>query len=260
MTSFKSVLRNPVARLRRALGEPAVAAPAQVPAANAPLAPPDAQTGLQWFHSHAFPQGDGVTGVKPLYCVQTEAEVVFKHPVAGKSVLDVGAWDGFFSFEAERRGASRVLATDHFCWSGPGWGTKAGFDYAHGRFGSKVESQDIDVLDISPQTVGRFDVVMMLGVFYHLKDPLRGVEAVASVADEMVIVETETVLDDFDEPVMRYYLGNEMAGDPTNYWAPNKRCLEQMFREFGFSRFEFTDNPFVPQSRERGRLFMHAWR
>ena len=42
-------------------------------------------------------------------------------------MLDIGAWDGFFSFEAERRGASRVLATDHFCWSGEGWGTKAGF-------------------------------------------------------------------------------------------------------------------------------------
>ena len=201
-----------------------------------------------------------MSGVKPLYCVQTEAELVFKYPIAGKSVLDVGAWDGFFSFEAEKRGASRVLATDHFCWSGPGWGTKAGFDYAHARFQSKVDSQDIDVLGISAETVGRFDVVMMLGVLYHLKDPLRGVEAVASVANEMVIVETETVLDDFDEPVMRYYLGAEMAGDPTNYWAPNKLCLERMFREFGFTRFEFTPNPFVHQSQKRGRLFMHAWR
>src|ERR1051326_1573020 len=50
----------------------------------------------------------------------------------GLSVLDIGAWDGFFSFEAERRGAKRVLATDHFCWSGPGWGTKDGFDFIHG--------------------------------------------------------------------------------------------------------------------------------
>ena len=67
-------------------------------------------------------------------------------------------------------------------------------------------------------------------------------------------------LDELDEPVMRYYLGSEMAGDSTNYWAPNKLCLERMFREFGFTRFEFTPNPFVEQTSKRGRLFMHAWR
>lgn len=255
LSLIKSALRGAVAP---AVTPDDAAAPVGVPA---PVAcAPNPAPGVSWFHSHAFPNGEVAEGVKPLHCVQTEADIVFKHPVAGRSVLDVGAWDGFFSFEAERRGASSVLATDHFCWSGPGWGSKAGFDFAHSRFDSKVASKDIDVLDLSPETVGRFDVVMFLGVIYHLKDPLRGIEAVASVASDMVVVETETVFDELDEPVMRYYLGTEMAGDPTNYWAPNKLCLERMFREFGFTRFEFTPNPFVKQTSQRGRLFMHAWR
>ena len=75
---------------------------------------------INWYHSMDL--GDGVItkGGASHETFKGIAERVFKHGVEGKSVLDIGAWDGFFSFEAERRGASRVLATDHFCWSGPG--------------------------------------------------------------------------------------------------------------------------------------------
>ena len=89
---------------------------AQVSETGTPTAPE------AWFHSHVFPDGEAVRGEKPIEVLRKEADVVFRHGVAGKSVLDIGAWDGWFSFEAERRGASRVLATDHYCWGGPGWG------------------------------------------------------------------------------------------------------------------------------------------
>ena len=92
--------------------------------------------------------------------------------LAGKTVLDIGAWDGYYSFEAERRGASRVVATDHYCWSGDGWGTREGFDLAHRLLGSRVEAIDIDVSEIRPETVGTFDIVLFLGVLYHLPEPL----------------------------------------------------------------------------------------
>ena len=93
----------------------------------------EARPAINWFHSHAFPDGETTRGEKPIEVLRREAEAVFRHGVAGKSVLDIGAWDGWFSFEAERRGAARVLATDHYCWSGEGWGSKAGFDHAHAR-------------------------------------------------------------------------------------------------------------------------------
>jgi tRNA (mo5U34)-methyltransferase len=230
-------------------------------------AAPQADPGITWFHSHAFPDGGRTAGIKPAEVLAKEADAIFHYGVAGKSVLDIGAWDGYFSFEAEKRGASRVLATDHFCWSGPGWGTKAGFDHAHARYQSKVESLDIDVPQISPATVGVFDVVLFLGVLYHVKDPFASLEQVASVTGEMMVVETESAFDPFPWPLMRFYEGTSLNNDPTNFWAPNKACLEAMFRELGFKRTEIKRHPCVrPSWRhpdlywKRNRVILHAWR
>lgn len=222
---------------------------------------------IGWFHSLSLPNGETTAGEKPAAVLAAEAEVVFRPGVAGKRVLDIGAWDGFFSFEAERRGAAQVLATDHFCWSGEGWGTKAGFDYARRRLGSAVTSLDIDVPRIAPETVGLHDVVLFLGVLYHVKDPLAALERAASVTGELLVVETATALDILPWPVMRYYSGTELNDDPTNFWAPNRRCLEGMTRDLGFSRIEMTGHPSTrPHWRapdlywKQNRVFMHAWR
>jgi hypothetical protein len=67
----------------------------------------------RWFHSIDLGEGLLTKGDKPNFILRGRADVVFRHGVAGKTVLDIGAWDGFYSFEAERRGAARVLATDH---------------------------------------------------------------------------------------------------------------------------------------------------
>lgn len=222
---------------------------------------------ITWFHSHTLPGGESFAGIKPADVLALEAEAIFQHGVAGKSVLDIGAWDGYFSFEAERRGAARVLATDHFCWSGAGWGTKAGFDYVHAKTGSKVETLDIDVPQIARASVGTFDVVLFLGVLYHVKDPFRCLEQVASVTGELLVIETETAFDILPWPLMRFYEGKSLNDDPTNFWAPNRRCLEAMCRELGFKRFEIKNHPRVQPSLrrgnllwKRGRVIMHAWR
>ena len=131
----------------------------------------------------------------------------------GKTVLDVGAWDGGYSFAVEQRGAARVLATDHWCWSGPGWGTREGFDLAHGALGSHVESLDIDPHDLTAESVGRFDVVLFLGVLYHLKDPLVVLERVHDVTGDLLILETEVDLLFSRRPVAAFYEGKEMAAD-----------------------------------------------
>jgi len=220
-----------------------------------------------WFHSHVFPDGEAVRGEKPIEVLRKEAEVVFRHGVAGKSVLDIGAWDGWFSFEAERRGAARVLATDHFCWSGPGWGTKAGFDYANARYGSRVETREMNVQDMSAENPGVFDTVMFRGVLYHLQAPLAALEHAASVTGETLVVETVTAFDPFPWKLAGYFEGDEYNGDPTNFWAPNRRCLEAMLRDVGFSRVETVRNPnIVPHWRRpelywrHSRVITHAWR
>jgi tRNA (mo5U34)-methyltransferase len=212
---------------------------------------------IQWFHSIALSDDEITGGFKPIWLLNAEADLLFRSGlVEGKSVLDIGAWDGFFSFEAERRSAARVLATDHFCWSGPGWGTKAGFDHAHKALGSSVESMDIDVIDLDPKQLGTFDVVLFPGVLYHLKDPFGGLEKAGSMSHDLLIVETATAMNEIKEPVMRFYLGDELGGDPTNYFSPNEVCLKNMLKEIGFKRFQsalvdLTGNP---------RLIIHAWR
>ena len=222
---------------------------------------------ITWFHSHVFPDGEERRGAKTIDVLRKEAEVVFRHGVTGENVLDIGASDGWFSFEAERRGAARVLACDHFHWSGPGWGDKRGFDHAHARYGSKVESRDMNVQEMSPSNPGVFDTVLLLGVLYHVKDPLNALEHAASVTGKTLVVETVSAFDALPWKLATYFEGDEYHGDPTNFWAPNRACLAALLRDVGFRRVEITHNPNVaphwrrPQTYWRhSRMIAHAWR
>jgi len=118
----------------------------------------DATGRIRWYHSMDLGHGIVTRGDNDPRAYLKRLHLPPR--LDGMSVLDIGASDGFYSFEAERRAAKRVLATDHFCWSGPGWGTKAGFDLAHKALGSKVESLDIDVMDLAPERVGTFDLAL----------------------------------------------------------------------------------------------------
>ena len=142
---------------------------------------------LRWYHTIDLGQGVVTKGVDDT--ALRLARIDLPVSLGGQTVLDIGAWDGFFSFEAERRGAARVVASDYFSWHGAGWGSKAGFELARETFGSKVEDLDIDVMDLSPERVGQFDVVFFLGVFYHLRHPLLALERIASVTRQLLIVE-----------------------------------------------------------------------
>lgn len=225
----------------------------------------------RWFHSFAFADGTRAEGIKPLASLQEEADQIFIAPLAGKRVLDIGAWDGFLSFQAEQRGAADVLATDHFCWSGQGWGDKRGFDHAHARFGSKVRSLDLDVSEHDVEELGQFDMVLLLGVLYHVPDPYRTLEAAAAMSRDHLVVETVTALRHEPVPAMRLFTELELDGDPTNFWAPNILALQEMCRRFGYSRFqvlpEALDNqgwrkwamPLRRKDRYRRAIF-HAWR
>ncbi len=194
----------------------------------------------------------------------------------GKTVLDVGASDGFFSFEAERRGASRVLATD--VWSGERWGMqpKTGFDVARRALNSKVEAIEMNVLDLSPDKVGVFDVVLFLGVLYHMRHPLLALERVFSVTGGQLILETHMERGGGNRPLMVFYPESELNQDPTNWWGPNATAVEAMLKTVGFRRVEKI-REYVPRIRTdlryriktalpyfrkqyETRLVFHAWR
>jgi tRNA (mo5U34)-methyltransferase len=194
-----------------------------------------------WFHSINLGHGIVTRGrdesQRRLEWIRMPASL------AGKSVLDVGAWDGFFSFEAERRGADRVLAIDSEAWREPAWGpngygTKTGFELARAALDSRVQDRDIDFELIAPETVGEFDVVLFLGVLYHMRHPWLILERAASVCRDLLIVETHVDMLDFPRPAMAFYPGSELAADRSNWWGPNLAALEGMLRATGFSRIE----------------------
>jgi len=194
----------------------------------------------------------------------------------GRTVLDVGAWDGFFSLEAERRGAARVLATDSFSWSGGGWGRKDRFELAREILGSRVEDRQIEVLDLRPETVGTFDLVLFLNVLYHMPHPLLALERVASVTAGTLIVETHLDLTDCEAPAIAFYPNGEMWGDRTTYCGPNLPALLGMLNFVGFdeTRVVSLTSPAwiraltlerakgVPQAQtlRRSWAVVHAWR
>jgi tRNA (mo5U34)-methyltransferase len=192
---------------------------------------------IRWFHT--IDLGNGIITPGLDASSRRLSRMRFPRDLSGKSVLDVGAWDGFFSFESEQRGAARVLATDSYAWDGRCWADKRGFDFAHEVLRSKIESQLIDVLDISPQTVGDgWDVVLCLGVLYHMRHPLLALERVASVTRGLLILETE--VDDLllPWPSLAFYPGKELGGDPTNWFGPNALAVEGMLKSVGFQKVE----------------------
>jgi tRNA (mo5U34)-methyltransferase len=190
-----------------------------------------------WFHT--IDLGDGILtpGQK-----DTPTEVAYLHlpaDLAGRTVLDIGAYDGFYSFEAERRGAKRVLAADHLAWNWPGSDARGNFDLAHRVLGSSVETVEITVEEISPETVGSaFDVVLFLGVLYHAPDPLGYLSRVRSVTSGLAIIETVVDLLDVPIPAAAYYQGESMNGDASNHFGPNRLAVEAMLLDVGFSRVE----------------------
>src|SRR5689334_4306839 len=125
---------------------------------------------LPWFHQIDFGDGLLTPGRIAARKLRRMSRLIFDRPIEGKTVLDIGCWDGAYSLEAHRRGARRVLATDHYVWH-EGWGDRRAFDLVQRHLAPSIEVLDIDAAELSVDRVGRFDTVLFCGVFYHLRHP-----------------------------------------------------------------------------------------
>jgi len=173
--------------------------------------------GREWFHSWSRGHHAGID--------DTPAKLNwldFPESLKGKSVLDVGSYDGYFAFGSERRGAARVVASDKRCWEPVGLAYWRGFDVAHWALGSKVEKRLISVEYISPASVGKFDVVLFLGVPHHTQDPMRYLRHMFRVCSETLIIETHTDGNDYDEPMMVFYLDDGLLPEG----RPERRSVQ----------------------------------
>jgi len=228
---------------------------------------------IHWYHS--FDLGNGMVTVGWEKNTASRLQrLKIPEDLRNLSVLDVGAWDGFFSFEAERRGARRVLAVD--TWPG---NNKEGFQLARKALGSHVEDMTIDVLDLTPERVGTFDLVLFLGVLYHLRHPLLALERIFSVTANHLILETHIDMLWNKRPAMAFYPGDELHDDPSNWWGPNPAAMISMLKSVGFKRVELISKyhsqlwmfavafylkmrrgtAFLP-TLQQNRMIFHAWR
>jgi hypothetical protein len=107
-------------------------------------------------------------------------------------------------------------------------------------------------MDISPESVGTFNVVLFLGVFYHLFNPIKGLQNAAALTDELLIVETAIDLQTLERPAMVFYPGSELAGDSGNWWGPNPAAMHALLGAVGFAHIDV---------RITGdRAVFHAWK
>lgn len=185
-----------------------------------------------FYHSIPLPGGKVLEGIISVESLEARLNL-FPIPkdLHGKRVLDIGTWDGYFAFEMEKRGAS-VMAIDN---------TEVdNFYYAQQLLGSRADYRVMDVYELNPSTVGRFDYVLFMGVLYHLKHPLYALERVCEVTREMAIVETYVTNETLDDQpaTLEFYERTELLGQFDNWCGPNLQCLFAFCRTAGFARIE----------------------
>ncbi|NJK97710.1 MAG: TIGR04290 family methyltransferase [Bacteroidales bacterium] len=166
--------------------------------------------------------------------------------LTGKSVLDIGCNAGFYSIEMKQRGAERVIGID----TDERYLAQA--RYAAQTLGADIEFRNMSVYNIA--SLGeKFDVVIFMGVLYHLRHPLLALDLLyENVVKDILVFQSMQRGSDKVEPVdnnydfwetdifenqhfpQMYFIEHRYANDPTNWWIPNRACMEAMLRSSGF--------------------------
>ena len=238
-----------------------------------------------WFHSIDLGHGVKTKGLSEERRALTERQLP---DFSGRSVLDIGAWDGYYSFLAERGGASRVVALDHYAWGvnmpardqywhecreagalpdhtrdttdfwQPDLPGRRGFDFAHSTLGSNVEAVVADFTTVDIGSLGAFDIVLYLGVLYHMKEPLTCLERVRAVTRTVAVIETVAmrIPGAGRHGLLGFHAGGDLNRDYGNWFVPNIEALEALALAAGFTRIEVVQGP----PPERPESVLHAVR
>jgi tRNA (mo5U34)-methyltransferase len=202
-----------------------------------------------WFHNLHLPDG---TQTAPHHSLGDFPAYKWKYlsqhiptDLEGWTVLDIGCNAGFYTFELAKRGA-RVTGVDSDArylaqaqWAAEQYGLTA-----------RVEFRQMQVYDLA-RVDATYDLVLFMGVFYHLRYPTLALDIVAQKVNRMMVFQTLTMPGkevytdtdglDFESrgPMLEpgwpkmAFIEHNFAGDPTNWWAPNHACVEAMLRASG---------------------------
>jgi tRNA (mo5U34)-methyltransferase len=222
-----------------------------------------------WYHKISLPGGITTPGLVPVN------QNAYKIPenLTGMRVLDVGARDGYWTFEALKRGASQVVAIDDFSdYQGDRpWKT---FDLCKKAFGytdQECQRYDMSVYDIAEEKLGKFDIVFFFGVLYQLRYPLLALDKLSAVCKHSLFVES-AILDDYSpyrggfekgyqaQMVMEFYPNREYNSNGKNWWVPSMLVLANMVYAAGFSDVDFWKLADKPQDIAMCRGFIKAKR
>ncbi|MBO0713642.1 MAG: methyltransferase domain-containing protein [Acidimicrobiales bacterium] len=219
---------------------------------------------ISWFHSIDLGNGVVTPGAPPNPALEQPGAFP---DVQGRTVLDIGAWDGKYSFRAEQQGATRVVALDHYVWQ-VDWAARErywrqceaegripdpadqrflsakdvpgrrGFEYAKAAFGSRVEPVVADFMTADLEALGTFDVVLFFGVLYHVLDPFAALRRVRALTREVAAIETAAirVVGHRRAALIGFVAGDELGRDHTNWYVPTEAGLHQLCRAAGFGR------------------------
>jgi len=229
----------------------------------------------QWFHNmdlrgvHTAP--NHFLGDYPAFKWRN-FENAIPSDLRGRSVLDIGCNAGFYSIEMKKRGADRVVGID--------------FDEVYleqARFAAEVNELDIEFRELSVYDVGalgeKFDVVIFMGVLYHLRHPLLALDLIREhVVKDLIVFqsmqrgsdrifetaadypfEEKEIFNDQDFPCA-YFIEKKYSKDPTNWWIPNRSCAEAMLRSAGFKIVGHPEDEVYickadPEYRESGAVY-----
>jgi tRNA (mo5U34)-methyltransferase len=224
---------------------------------------------MSWYHE--IDLGDGVLtpAMKSRTDIEREWDLFALGDLSGKNVLDIGGIDGAYAFLAEQAGANRTAVLDHYLWAtdadhyasiyhehidagktppapheSEAWHpdttpTRWRFDTARQALRSHVEAIPLDFTDCDLEGLGTWDIVLYLGVLYHMPDPVRALRRVAAVTREQAIIETEAMfVRGHPEALWRFFPAGELNNDRSNWWVPNIDALMGLVGAAGFNNAE----------------------
>jgi tRNA (mo5U34)-methyltransferase len=199
-----------------------------------------ARTDFIWFQSFELTEGVYSPGPQSVDFLLYHLEL--PESLKGLSVLDIGTSNGAVAFELERRGAKRVVGVDivdekHF-----------GFSATRDLLGSRAQFIQSSIYELPHRLHGeRFDIVMFLGVLYHLRHPLLALDKLRSLTRGVAFIETAICDAEYphaaDQPLTRFFRLDELGADPTNWFSPSSACLAEWCRSAGFDVEELKSWP-----------------